>query len=136
MDTVDFDDQATNPPDDVRAVRCAACDRALRSPGRDTISFLLFDQFTIPLVGCRDHLEQFSATCELTTEADARLLGHRPAGGVRCPGCRHAARRTRHPVLPVGTGAIAVLACATHQDDVIGRFRAGLQIRQHLTASL
>ena len=136
MDTVDFDDQAADPPDDTPAVRCAACETALQSPGRDAVSFLLFDQFTVPLVGCRDHLEQFGSVCELTTAADATLLEHRPAGGVQCPGCRHAAHRTQYPVLPVGTGAVAVLTCATHQDDVIGRFRTGLQTQQHLTASL
>ena len=32
--------------------------------------------------------------------------------------------------------SVAVLTCATHQDDVIGRFRTGLQTQQHLTASL
>ena len=127
MDIVDFDDQAADPPDGTHAVRCAACETALQSPGRDAVSFLLFDQFTIPLVGCRDRLEQLGSVYALMTESDATLLEHRPAGSVQCLGCRHAAHRTQYLVLRVGIGAVAVLTCATHQDDVIGRSRTGLQ---------
>lgn len=136
MDAVDFDEPPASPADNPQSIRCAACDAALQSPSRDTISFLLFDQFTIPLVGCPDHLDQFSTVCGLTTEDSATVLEHRPAGGLQCPGCRHAAHQPQHPVIPVGTGAVAVLACPMHQDDIIGRFRAGLQTQRHLTASL
>ena len=136
MDTADIDDRSALSAEELQSVRCSACDAALQSPGRDTISFLLFDQFTVPLVGCSDHLEEFSSVCGLTTEADATLLEHRPAGGVRCVGCQHAVHRTQYPVVPVGTGAVAVLACGTHQADIVGRYQAGLETRQHLTTSL
>jgi hypothetical protein len=136
MDAVNFDERPAGPPDSSQAIRCEACDAALHSPSRDTISFLLFDQFTVPLAGCPDHLDQFSAVCGLTTEDSATLLGHRPAGGIPCPGCRHASHQSQQPVLPVGDGAVAVLACPRHQDEIIGRFRAGLQTRHHLTSTL
>ena len=44
------------------------------------ISFLLFDQLELPLIGCDNHLEQFTTICGLTTEETAKLLPHRPAG--------------------------------------------------------
>ena len=119
MNTADIDDRSALSAEELQSVRCSACDAALQSPGRDTISFLLFDQFTVPLVGCPDHLEEFSGVCGLTTEADATLLEHRPAGVVRCVGCQHAVHRTQYPVVPVGTGAVAVLACGTHQADIV-----------------
>lgn len=136
MDAADFDERATVAPDDVQAIHCTACDAALESPGRDTISFLLLDQLTIPVVGCPDHADQFRATCGLTTEGDATALEHRPAGGLQCPGCRHVAHRSSHPVLPVGNGAVAVLACPTHRNDILGRYRAGLEAHRHLTTTL
>lgn len=136
MNVVDFEEWPADSPDDSLPERCEACGEALRSPSRETISFLLLDQFTIPLVGCRDHLEQFSTICGLTTEGSATLLEHRPAGGLPCPGCRQSSHQPEHPVLPVGNGAVAVLACGTHQVDIVGRFRAGLQTQQYLTSSL
>jgi len=136
MDTVEFDDSPVGPADSPQSIRCTACDAALRSPGRNTISFLLVDQFTIPLVGCPEHLDQFRMVCGLTTEESATMLDHRPAGGIQCPGCRLAAHRHQHPVFPVGTGAVGVLACPAHQGDIIGRYKTGLQTQHHLTASL
>ncbi len=136
MDTADTPQSPTDSPDRHRSIQCAACESALHSPGRETISFLLLDQLTIPLVGCDDHLEQFSSLCGLATDNSPELLGHRPAGGLHCPGCRHAPYDTHQPVVPIGSGGLAVLACPTHQSDIVGRFRAGLRIRDQLTASL
>ena len=45
---------------DLQRIQCSMCKAALESPGRETVSFLLLDQFTIPLVGCPEHLQQFS----------------------------------------------------------------------------
>lgn len=134
MDTADTLQSPGDSPDD--RIRCADCESALRSPGRETVSFLLLDRFTIPLVGCEDHLEQFSVVCGLATEDSAELLGHHPAGGLTCPGCRNAAYDTQRPVVPVGNGGLGLLACSTHQSAIVGKFRAGLQIRQRLDASL
>jgi len=66
MGTVELDHPPADPADSPSSIRCTACDAALRSPGRDTVSFLLVDQLTIPLVGCPDHLTQFSTVCGLT----------------------------------------------------------------------
>jgi hypothetical protein len=136
MDIVDTLQSQRDSPNGQQSIQCTACESALHSPGRDTISFLLLDQFTIPLVGCDDHLEQFSSLCGLATENSAELLNHRPAGGLPCPGCRHAPYSTQQPVVPIGSGGLALLACPTHQSDIIGRFRTGLQIRHQLDASL
>jgi DNA-directed RNA polymerase subunit RPC12/RpoP len=119
-----------------RGVRCQACESALETPGRDTISFLLLDQLTVPLVGCADHKRRFGEVCGLTSEHAATLIQHRPAGGVRCPGCRHSTHRPQRPVVPVEGGAVAVLSCPRHADAIVGRFRAGLRTQQRLTASL
>ncbi|PAU82916.1 hypothetical protein CK500_12360 [Halorubrum salipaludis] len=116
--------------------QCAACESALQSPGRESVSFLLLDQFTIPLVGCDNHLEEFCSLCGLATEGRAELLDHRPAGGVNCPSCRHEPHKSHQRIVPVGNGGLAVLACATHQSDILSRFHTGLQVRQHLTSSL
>ena len=117
-------------------IQCAACESALQSPGRESVSFLLLDQLTIPLVGCESHLEEFCSLCGLATEGRAELLNHRPAGGVNCPSCRHAPHKPQQPVIPVGNGGLAVLACSTHQSDILSRFSTGLQVREHLTSSL
>lgn len=136
MDTVDTHQLSADTPDSQQSIRCDACESALRSPGRETISFLLLDQFTIPLVGCNDHLEQFSSICGLTTEKGVKLLDHRPAGGLPCPGCRHASYNTQQPIIPLEGGALAVLACPTHQSDIINRFRTGLRTQHQLTSAL
>ena len=52
MDAVDYDESPMTPVDDPQLIRCGMCETALRSPSRDTLSFLLLNQFTIPLVGC------------------------------------------------------------------------------------
>lgn len=136
MDAANHDEPPASPAEHSPSIRCEPCDAALQSPSRETVSFLLLDQFTVPLVGCADHLDQFSTICGLTTEDHATILNHRPAGGLQCPSCRHAGNQPQHPILPIGTGAVAVLACPTHQDDIISRFRAGLQTHHHLTTSL
>ena len=136
MDAAELDEWTAPQEDDHQTVPCPACDAALQSPSRTTISFLLLDQLTIPLLGCSDHVEQFRSVCELTTEERAELLDHRPAGGINCPGCQQAGNRLQLPTLPVGRGAVAVLACESHQSEIIGRFQGGLQARQSLTASL
>jgi hypothetical protein len=125
-----------SPAPSTQQIRCSACRAALESPSRATVSFLLVDQLTIPVVGCADHKDQFSEVCGLTTEDAARLLDHRPAGGVRCPGCRHSTHRSQQPVVPVTDGAIAVLGCEAHVDGIVERFRTGLRTRHRLTTSL
>ncbi|QAU11485.1 hypothetical protein EKH57_01065 [Halorubrum sp. BOL3-1] len=136
MDNRDPLQSLSNSPGRSQFIRCTACESALRSPGRESVSFLLLDQLTIPLVGCDNHLEEFCSLCGLATEGRAELLNHRPAGGINCPSCRHAPHKPQQPVIPVGNGGLAVLACATHQSDILSRFRTGLQVRQHLTSSV
>jgi hypothetical protein len=136
MDTVETPQSPAESPNTQQPIRCTACESALHSPGRETISFLLLDQFTIPLVGCDKHLEQFSALCGLATEDSAELLTHRPAGGLPCPGCRHAPYKPHQPIVPVGDGGLAVLACSTHQSEIISLFRAGQEIHHNLNTSL
>lgn len=99
-------------------------------------SFLLLDQLTVPLVGCEDHLSRFAEVCGYTTENTAEILDHRPAGGVGCPSCHLAPHSLQQPVIPVQGGAVAVLACPTHQSELIDRFRTGLDTQQQLTTSL
>ncbi len=123
-------------PNGDQSLQCTACESALESPGRDSISFLLLDRFTIPLVGCDDHLEEFCSLCGLATDGRAELLGHRPAGGVHCPGCRHATHKPQQPIIPVGGGGLAMLACSSHQSDVLARFHTGLEVRHHLDSSI
>ncbi|MFC7165294.1 hypothetical protein [Halospeciosus flavus] len=94
------------------------------------------DQLTVPLLSCDDHLEQFIEICELTSSNTADLLQHRPAGGIRCPGCRLAPQNPSQPMIPVQDGAIAVLACPEHQTELVSRFETGLQTRQDLTTDL
>jgi len=131
-------DPPTRPPEepgDGPAVRCEACQAALQSAGRRSVSFLLVDHLTVPVIGCDEHLDQFSAVCGLSTVEPAELLGHLPAGGIRCPGCRLAGHAPRHPVVRIDGGAVAPLACPDHQSALAARFRTGLQVRQHLTAT-
>lgn len=136
MDTVDTPQSSVDSPSGLQSIQCGACESALNSPNRESISFLLLDQFTIPLVGCDDHLEQFRTLCGLATENNAELLHHRPAGGLQCPGCRHASHKTQQRVVPVGDGGLAILTCSAHQSDILAQFRTGLQIQHHLTSSL
>jgi len=136
MDNGDSLQSLADLPHGNQLMHCTACESALQSPGRESVSFLLLDQLTIPLVGCDNHLEEFCSLCGLATEGRAELLNHRPAGGVNCPSCRHAPHKPHQPVIPVGNGGLGVLACPTHQSDIFSRFRTGLQVRQYLNSSL
>jgi len=106
----------------------------LESGGRQAISFLLVDTLTVPVVGCDGHLEQFRATCELTTEDTAELLGHLPAGGIQCPACRNHEQGGGMPLIFVEAGAVGILACERHATAVIECYQSGLQARQQLGA--
>lgn len=130
-DRILADEFDARPPD-----LCAACRDALHSIGRETVSFLLLDQFTVPLVGCDDHLEQFRSTCAFTTENTVELIDHVPAGGLPCPGCRLARHNPEQAIVPVEDGIVPILACPTHQADVAERYRDGLAARQQLSAPL
>ncbi|SDG27831.1 hypothetical protein [Halorientalis regularis] len=127
------DDLSAEPP-----IQCEACRTALFVGGqtRDALSFLLVDELTVPLVGCDEHVEQFAATCGLTTRGSADLLQHRPAGGIQCPSCRLAVRNPTQPMIPVADGAVVVPACPEHQADTVDRFQIGLQTRHQLTTTL
>ena len=116
--------------------QCDDCEAALQSGGRQAVSFLLLDTLTVPLVGCDAHLEQFRAICELTSEEPAKLLGHVPAGGIQCPGCRHSNHSMGMPVVLIDGGAVGVLACSTHAEEVLDRFESGLEIRGQLGADV
>lgn len=118
------------------AIPCDACQSAIRSDGQRTVSFLLLDRFTIPVLGCDDHLDQFASVCGLTSKDPVELLHHRPAGGISCPGCRHARYAAGHPMIPVHGGAVLVPACPEHQSAITQRFHTGRRTRHRLTASL
>lgn len=114
------------------ALECDDCEAAFESGGRQAVSFLLVDTLTVPLVGCEAHLEQFRAICELTTEESAELLSHVPAGGIQCPGCRRSNHTMGIPVVLIEGGAVGVLACSTHADEVLDRFQSGLDVQRQL----
>lgn len=114
---------------------CPDCQAALDATGRHAVSFLLVDSLTLPVVGCEVHLEQFRLVCGLTSENPAQLLSHRPAGGIICPGCRRATQQPTHPIVRIGHGAVAVLGCQTHEQDVLDRYRTGLETRGQLSWS-
>lgn len=126
--------QGSEGPPDGPPVQCPACESAFRAS--DAPSFLLLDQLTVPLVGCDDHLSQFTDVCGYTTEDTAELLDHRPAGGVRCPSCHLAPYNPGHPLIPVQDGAVAVLACPEHQSEIVDRFQTGLSTQQQLTSTI
>ncbi|MDS0261383.1 hypothetical protein NDI56_18435 [Haloarcula sp. S1CR25-12] len=123
------DATAEQPP-----VPCSDCRAALASPSRETVSFLLLDQFTLPVAGCEDHLEQFRAVCGLTTSGRARLLAHLPAGGITCPSCRLSSHGTRRAMIPVDGGAAVLLGCPEHQSTIASRFQAGRETQNRLCA--
>lgn len=118
------------------SVQCPDCQSAFESGGRDGRGFLLLDELRIPLAGCPEHREQFRSICGLTTEDEARMLPHRPAGGLTCQACHLSGHEPRQPLLPVTDGAVLVLACPTHQTEIINRFHTGLETRQQLTSSV
>jgi len=121
-------DASAEPP-----VPCEDCRQALRSKSRDSVSFLLLDQFTLPVVGCPDHLEQFRAVCGLTTDGRAQLLSHQPAGGITCPACRRSPHAAGHAMVPVAGGAAMLLGCPDHQSTIASRYQTGQLTRQQLT---
>ena len=128
------------PEPDVRqpltTVRCDECRSAVRSGGRQDLSFLLLERLTVPVLGCDEHREQFASICGLSSEETPELLDHRPAGGLSCPSCRLAASRSPHPMVQVRDGAIVPMACPDHQSELVQRFRTGLQTEQELTSGL
>ena len=126
----------TRDPGDELPVPCAACRAALSSPGRETVSFLLLDQFTVPVVGCDDHLERFRAVCGFTTDGSAQLLAHPPAGGVPCPGCRLSGHGTARSLIPIEGGATVVLGCPDHQSAIAQRYRLGRRTREQLRGDI
>ncbi|SFS79081.1 hypothetical protein [Halostagnicola kamekurae] len=136
MPAADFQYSEPGTDDGRPPVQCEACRSAFESDSRQAVSFLLVDQLTIPLVSCEDHLEQFASVCGLTTEDAAETLDHRPAGGVRCPGCQHAPHSGTQPVIPVREGAVLVVACPEHQSKILQRFQAGIQTRRTLSSSV
>jgi hypothetical protein len=136
MPSSDDSPEQTEPQGGMFAPQCGACRSAFKSADRTAVSFLLVETLTVPLIGCDDHLEQFRSICGLTTEKRAKLLKHAPAGGLPCPGCRHASYNTQHPIIPLNGGALALLTCSTHQADIITRFRTGLRTQGQLTSSL
>lgn len=136
MSPGDIDNSPTDDSDGHPSVGCPACDAALQSSGSDTVSFLLVDHLTIPVVGCAEHLARFGSACGFTTEASPELLEHFPAGGVPCPGCRHERYNSQHSLIPVEDGALAVLACPKHLSAILDRYRTGRQTRQQLSTTL
>jgi len=124
----------TEPGDgDEPPVPCADCRSALASVSRDTVSFLLLDQFTVPVVGCSAHLEQFRAVCGFTTDGRAELLAHQPAGGITCPACRRASHAAGHAMIPVEGGAAVLLGCPDHQSKIASRYQTGQRTRRQLS---
>ena len=121
-------DDSTRPP-----VPCEDCRSALDSLARDSVSFLLLDQFRLPVLGCADHLERFRAVCGLTTDGRAQLLAHQPAGGITCPACRRSSHATGHAMIPIDGGAAVLLGCPDHQSTIASRYRTGQRTRQQLT---
>lgn len=124
---------AEGDPPDVLRVRCSACQSALDNPGRQAISFLLLDGLTIPVVGCEQHLDQFTTACGLTSTETATRLSHRPAGGISCPACQLSMHASGYPLVPVGEGAVLVLGCSRHQSEAVRRFSEGQETHRRLT---
>ncbi|MFB6301478.1 MAG: hypothetical protein ABEH78_01250 [Haloferacaceae archaeon] len=136
MSPVDASERPSEDPRGHPPIQCDECESTLHGNGNHTVSFLLLDRLTVPLLGCDEHLEQFTSVCGFTTTDAAELLHHRPAGGLGCPSCQFAPYSPSQPVIPVQDGAVAVLACPEHQTELVERFRTGLETRQQITASL
>lgn len=124
------------PIEELPPIQCEKCRAAFEAPEREATAFLLVDSLTLPIVGCSDHLEHFRTICGHTSQSDAELLQHRPAGGIACPGCRLAPYNPYQPMIPLGDGLINVLACQPHQTEIIDRFETGLQTQQQITSSI
>jgi hypothetical protein len=125
-------DEGGGPP----PIPCEECAAALQNRGDHSVSFLLLDQLTVPIIGCHDHIAAFVSICEVTTTDTPDLIDYPPAGGVRCPSCQLAPYNIEHPVIPVQNGAVGVLACPEHQTEIIDRFQTGLNTQEQLTSSL
>lgn len=136
MPPADFQKQQSDLSENHSHIQCDKCRSIFESNDRQALSVLLLDQLTVPSIGCDAHLEQFTSVCGLTTDGTIDLLDHRPAGGIRCPGCRLAPHNAAQPMIPVQDGAVAVMACPEHQSEIVQRFYTGLQTQHHLTASL
>jgi len=63
-------------------------------------------------------------------------LSHVPAGGIQCPSCQHAPNAMGMPVVLIDAGAVGVLGCSTHTEELLDRFQSGLEIRQQLGADV
>lgn len=122
--------------DDYSAIQCDECQSVIESENSRRMSFLILDQLTVPLLGCEDHLRQFTTICGYTSEQSADLLQHRPAGGIQCPSCRNGLQTAAQPLIPIQDGVVLPLACPEHQSKVMQRFFTGLQTQQQLTATL
>lgn len=136
MPPVDATQPASDDIQDHPPIQCEDCKAALHSRDDHSVSFLLLDQLTVPIVGCGDHVDQFRSICELTTTGRADVIEHRPAGGIRCPSCQLAHHNLQQPVIPIRTGAVATMACPQHQTELFNRFRSGLETQQRLTSSI
>ncbi|ERG98230.1 MAG: hypothetical protein J07HQX50_02265 [Haloquadratum sp. J07HQX50] len=117
-------------------IGCDECREALESAQRESISFFIIDNLTIPMISCDTHGDQFSSICGLTTSDSAERLEYYPAGGISCPGCQLAPYEPGHPVIQIGDGMVAIPACPRHQSEIISRYQAGLETQQKLTSSI
>lgn len=136
MPTPDADHSQSAIDQSFPSVGCDDCQSVLRTASSQSISFLLLDQLTIPLIGCNDHLEEFTSICGLTTTHATNLLHHRPAGGLPCPGCQLAPHNPTQPMIAVQDGVVVVLACPDHQAEIIDRFQTGLETQDQLATGL
>lgn len=136
MRSVEFPHSQSDIDKDLPAIDCDACESALQPNSQTDVSFLLLDNLTIPLISCEDHLAQFTSLCGLTTTETADLLHYQPAGGICCPGCRHAPHTMAQPMVPLQDGAVALIACPDHQAEIVQRYQTGLETRQQLTSGL
>ena len=117
-------------------IQCEECESALHNHEDHTVSFMLLDQLTVPIIGCGDHVNEFVSICELTTTGRAKVIEYPPAGGISCPSCQLAPYNLQQPVIPVQNGAVGILACPEHQTEIINRFQSGIATQEQLTSSI